>query len=206
MLLTPEEAKLFYKLYPLLLFFVNERLGIAPEAGSPYEFATHSAEKRHEVRDALLDDIDLIELFADANPFDFSDEELEVVLSWRHLVAGRFFLFRYLKKHAIFLPTEGPTVAYGVVALTDPLEDIVGPYLPLMVDAVLLPLRDRIVYDGLITSYNISFGGGIQRMLNDSYKEAKEQFGIVTSLPMESRPAAKSKPKKARPKKAGRLG
>src|SRR5208337_2849442 len=40
-----------------------------------------------------------------------------------------------------------------------------------------------------VTGYNITFGSGIRRRLNNSYKEAKERFGIVTSLPMqEGRP------------------
>src|SRR5436305_8311432 len=41
-----------------------------------------------------------------------------------------------------------------------------------------------IVYDGLMTSYRISFGPGIRRSLNESFKEAKARHGIVTSLPM----------------------
>ena len=31
----------------------------------------------------------------------------------------------------------------------------------------------------------MTFGSGVRRRLNDSYKEAKERFGIVTSLPMQ---------------------
>ena len=45
-----------------------------------------------------------------------------------------------------------------------------------------------IVYDGLMSSYNISFGPGIRRSLNESFKEAKARHGIVTSLPMSDEP------------------
>src|SRR5271166_1976170 len=54
-----------------------------------------------------------------------------------------------------------------------------------MVKTTLLPFQGRIVYDGLVTGYNMTFGSGVRRRLNDSYKEAKERFGIVTSLPMQ---------------------
>ena len=64
-----------------------------------------------------------------------------------------------------------------------------------MVDAVLLPFKDRIIYDGLMNGYNISFGAGIRRSLNESFKEAKARQGIVTSLPMSSKALAPKMPK-----------
>ena len=146
----------------------------------------------------------MIEFFADEHPAHLSEDELEIVLSWRHLVSGRFYVFRQLKKYMVFLDTGDPPVAYGVVALTEPFEDLVGPYLPRMVEAMLLPFKGRIVYDGLLSGYNISFGGGIKRMLNDSYRRAKERQGIVTTLPAESARTpvpTTSKPRKRAPKK-----
>jgi hypothetical protein len=200
MLLSPEDAELFFKLHRSLMCFVNERLQIIPDIGSPDEFSSLSPETRLEVRSALLDETDLIELFVDANPFDLPDEELDVVLSWRHQVAGKFFIFRHLKKYSVFISTDDPAIAYGVLALTEPFEDLVGPYLPVMTETVLMPLGDKIVYDGLLSSYNISFGGGIKRSLNEDYKQAKEGLGIVTSLPIEARPVRTRKPKKTRQK------
>jgi hypothetical protein len=58
-------------------------------------------------------------MFVDLNPFEFSREELSIVLSWKHQVAGKFFVFRNLKKYTVFLAEKAP-VAYGVVALTEP--------------------------------------------------------------------------------------
>jgi hypothetical protein len=59
-----------------------------------------------------------------------------------------------------------------------------------------------------MTSYRISFGGGIKRMLNESFKTAKVQHGIVTSLPISAErialaaitPKAKPRPKVKPPK------
>jgi len=36
----------------------------------------------------------------------------------------------------------------------------------------LLPFKGHIVYDGLVSSYKISFGPGIRRSLNENFKEA----------------------------------
>ena len=40
-----------------------------------------------------------------------------------------------------------------MVALTEPFEDLIGPYLPKMTKTVLLPFKDRIVYDGLLRAF-----------------------------------------------------
>jgi hypothetical protein len=54
-----------------------------------------------------------------------------------------------------------------------------------MVDTVLLPFRGRIVYDGHLAGpgMRLHFGGGIRRMLEDAYRQAKARSGIITSLP-----------------------
>jgi hypothetical protein len=188
MLLSPQEAELFFKLHRALMCYVNRRLQVVPDIETPNQFSALPPETRLQVRSAFLEETDLIESFVDANPFDFSEDELDVVASWQHQVAGKFFIFRYLKRCAVFLATEEPATAYGVLALTDPLEDLAGPYLPVWVETFLLPFNDKIVYDGLLSRYNISFGPGIRRSLNEQYKEAKERLGIVTSLPV--RPSA----------------
>jgi len=193
MFLTPDEAELFFKLHRSLMFYVNERLGVVPNIGSADEFSALPPEIRLEVRNAFHDETDLIESFVDANPCDLSDEELDIVLSWHHQVAGKFFIFRQLKRYTVFLSTEDTPIAYGVLALTEPFEDLIGLHLPVMTDTVLMPFQGKIVYDGLLSSYNISFGGGIRRSLNENYRTAKEQFGIVTSLPAQARPMTEKK-------------
>lgn len=196
MLLTPQDAHLFFKLHRTLMFFVNQRLQVIPdEITTPEEFAALSPEVRLEVRDAFLANVDLIESFVAENPAHFSEDELAIVRSWRNLVAGKFYVFRDLKKYTVLLTTTEPIIAYGVVALTQPFEDLIGPYLPVMTQTVLLPFKDKIVYDGLMTSYRISFGAGIRRSLNESFKEAKTRHGIVTSLPMSEKPSPARPPK-----------
>ncbi len=205
MLLSRDDTELFFRLHRSLMHFVNRRLGAVPNIGSPEEFAALPPEARLDVRKAFLDDVDLIESFIDENPAHLSEDEHDIVLSWRHQVSGTFYVFRQLKNYMVFLDAGDPPVAYGVVALTEPFEDLIGPYLPRMIETVLLPFKDRIIYDGLLSGHNISFGGGIKRMLNDSYRQAKERQGIVTSLPIEALPITAAKSTKLRtPKKSSK--
>ena len=197
MLLSPHELELFFRLHRTLMFFVNQRLKVIPDKlATPEEFAALSPQVRLKVRDALNANLDLIQSFVDENPAHLSEDELDIVRSWRHLVAGKFYIFRELKKYTVFLSTEtshrlrrpGPV---------QPFEDD-WPILPILVQAVLLPFKGMIVYDGLMTSYSISFGPGIRRNLNEDFKEAKARHGIVTSLPMSAKPLPPKVPKPGR--------
>ncbi len=196
MLLEPQDVELFFRLHRTLMFFVNQRLKvIADKVATPEEFASLSPQIRLKVRDALNANLDLIQSFIEENPAHLSDDELDIVRSCRHLVAGKFYVFRELKKYTVFLTTTDPAIAYGVLALSQPFEDLIGPYLPVLTQTVLLPFKGKIVYDGLMSSYNISFGPGIRRGLNESFKEAKARHGIVTSLPMSATPLPPKVPK-----------
>jgi hypothetical protein len=203
MLLEPQDVALFFKLHRALMFFVNQRFKVVPgDISSPDEFSSLSPEVRLKVRDAFLKHTVLLQAFVDENPAQLADDELGIVRSWRHLLHGKFYVFRELKKYSVFLTADKkPPVAYGVVALSQPFEELIGPRLPVLTETVLLPFKGMIVYDGLMTGYNISFGGGIKRMLNEEFKGAKARHGIVTSLPMSNESLLPKAPKlRAAPK------
>src|SRR6266542_2666049 len=164
MLLTPQDTGLFFKLHRALMFFVNQRLQVLPDdVASPDAFSSLSPEVRLKVRDAFLGHTDLIQSFADENPARLTTDELDIVRSWQHLVHGKFYVFRQLKKYMVFLSTDKQPIAYGVLALSQPFEELVGPYLPVLTETVLLPFKDMIVSAGLLNTHRISFGRGIRR-------------------------------------------
>ena len=51
-----------------------------------------------------------------------------------------------------------------------------------MVDAVLLPFGNKIIFDSLLNSYPVRFGSGIRKGLNNQLRHAQELRGVVTSL------------------------
>ena len=97
----------------------------------------------------------------------------------------------HLKPYTIFLDADAPPKAYGVLALHADFADLF-PHVCLLIDTVLLPFKNQITYDGQCRYYNIMFGGGITRRLNDSYQLAKAQSGIITTLPFVASEAAPS--------------
>jgi len=65
-----------------------------------------------------------------------------------------------------------------------------------MVEAILLPFKGRVIYDGLLSGYNIHFGGGIRSNLNDTYMLAKQRNRIITTLEPDLENPVSAKPKK----------
>ena len=211
MILEPKELELFYRLQRTLFLFVNNRLEVTPDKfATEDEIGRVSLENRIKFRNSTNANLDLIRSFVEENPYQIADEELEIVDSWRHQVTGRFYVLRVLKNYTVFVTATDPCIAYGVVALSQPFQDLMGPDLPVMVETVLLPFRDKIVYDGIISPYRISLGPGLRSSLNEAYKYAKEQHGIVKSLPMSDQPIAvkakKSKPVPKPPSKEEKEG
>jgi hypothetical protein len=196
MILDPDDAERFFKLHKALMLFVNQRLKVVkPPAKSAKTIVALPPDDRIKVRDALVEHLDLIDAFVQENPFKLDLDELGIVRSWKDLVAGDFFVLRFLKKYTVFLTAKEPTVAYGVVGLSEPFEDVIEQELPFLCKTVLLPFQGRIVYDGLLTGHNLIIGSNMTRELNDSYNDAKKRYGIVTSLPWRAE-SPKAQPKR----------
>ena len=127
--LHPDDGRLFYKLFSALLGYVNRKLGIVPEQFTvESEYTSLPPQTRGKVRDALYEHRELIDQFIAENPAGLSPEELEIVASWKHALVGKFYIFRYLKTHTIFINISNkPYKAYGVLGLADPIEEVVSP-------------------------------------------------------------------------------
>lgn len=180
MKLSDQDAELFFNLMLSLQNFVNLKLGIIPEIKDFDEYQKIPSSEKLAVRDALYGKIELVDSYLAENPQGFSDEELEIVKSWKKFERGNFFIERLLKKHAIFI--EGEKV-YAVLALYESFEDVL-PYvsLPYYAEAVLLPFKGRLIYDGQLKGYSVMFGSGIKFDLKEAYMAAKQNNKIIDSF------------------------
>ncbi|MEM6263828.1 MAG: hypothetical protein AAGI38_15045, partial [Bacteroidota bacterium] len=143
-------------------------------------FQQLSTEEKVSLRDKLYEAPSIMDSFVAENPFELSEEELSICRGFKDFVEGDFFVVKYLKKHTILL--QGG-VAYGVVSLFDPLQDMLRNVNPAYIKTVLLPYKGKIVYDGFLYRSPVYFGGGIRTSVNREYNEAKANYGIVTQLP-----------------------
>ena len=191
MRLPASEVARFYTLYPAVLLYANQQLGLARQVTTPPQLLAMPEEEQYALRAAFYGHREIIEAFVHANPERFSDEDLALVASWKHCVQGQFYVFRHLKPYTVFLEASDTPKVYGVLALHDDFPDLF-PHVPLLIDTVLLPFKNQITYDGQCRYYNILFGGGITRRLNESYQLAKAHSGIITTVPFVASEAAPS--------------
>ncbi|MGQ9625243.1 MAG: hypothetical protein ACUVXA_19255 [Candidatus Jordarchaeum sp.] len=114
-----EDVELFYKLYHPLLIYINKKYNVASGVDSPDDFK--DLEEIYAFREKLYEHPELIDSFIRENPHKFSPDELEIIRGWKNFVKGKLIVFRYLEKYTIFLNTDEPPKAYGVLALNSPL-------------------------------------------------------------------------------------
>jgi len=193
MKLSEQDAKLFFQLMWALQFYVNQKLNIH-DVKSIDDYADSATDQKVKVREALYQNIELMDSFVRENPQNFSTENLAIISEWKKFIRGSFFIERLLKRYAVFIQEDK---VYGVLGLFQSFDELTyNGNLPLYVDTVLLPFKGKIVYDGLLGFRNIYFGGGIQRSLKETYMRAKQNNRIIDSLEKtQVKDQNKSKPK-----------
>jgi hypothetical protein len=195
MILQPQETERFYRIWWALLSFVNARRHLVPDLPARPAPGSVKPVDAMEIRNALWADDALLDQFIAENPAALPPADLALVASWKHRVAGTFFVVKHLKKYSVFLDDRQPPRAYGVLGLVSPIEETIGPYLPILVEAVLLPFEDKIIYDSLMSPYRVSFGSGIRANAKTSLRDAQEREGIITSLLPRAEPLTADKAK-----------
>ena len=203
MKLPPEDVNLFYKLMWPLQFYVNQQRRILPRMSSIEEYIASPQQDKMQVRDALYENIGLLDAFVAENPAHLAADELAIVQSWKRFVAGSFYIVRFLKKASILVDSSSPPQVYAVLGLTDSLQDIFYHRKPpIWVETVLLPFKGKIVYDGMLNVYNIYFGSGIRGNMKEIYMAAKQNRRIIETLEPErqkKKPAPRKPPRDWQP-------
>ncbi len=195
MTLPPTDGKLFFELMWKLQYYVNQQRGLHKDISSLEEYASLPAEKKLKARDELWKDTKLIEAYVRENPDAIPAAELQIILKWKDFIKGSFFILRHLKKGSIFIGNDNQV--YAVQGIQDPLDELIPSYaLPQMVEAVLLPFKGQIIYDGLLSGYRVHFGGGIRSDINHTYTVAKQKNRVISTLEPDQLPSVEIKPKK----------
>lgn len=180
MKLTHDDVILFYDIFFKLIDYTNDRYQVVPglEKASGAQDVNPAAIMP--VRDRLWENDDIINRIVAENPFSFAERELSLVASWRRRIVGDFLIYKHLKKYTVFM---GNGSLYGVIGLASPIEELFPSFvLPRYSKMVLLPFEGKIIYDSLLYTYNITYGSGIRKRLNEEYRALKNIAGIITSL------------------------
>ena len=185
--LTTQDADLFFELTWSLQFFVNQQIKKFPDIQTVKEYKnTLASEDKGIIKDTLYTSPHFFDDYIAKNPDNFNQEKLEVIRAWKQFVQGKFQIERFLKKHAIFIHENNSV--YAVVGLYDGFDEMIHKsHLPTLVEATLLPFKGKLVYDGLLRSYNIHFGRNTKAELKEDYMRAKQNGRIIDSFDKKSK-------------------
>jgi|GEM_PF-1015216 len=208
MQLTTLEAGLFFKLWLELLWGINEKKEIVPRFKKPVYGKFIDQGPLIEIRHKLWEHPEWIgEFLSENDNGEFTEEERGILASWQNsFIEGTFFIVKHLKKYSVFMDENGDRL-YGVIGISNPVSETVPMKAPFMVNAVLLPFKDRIIYDSFLLPYNITFGRGMAESVKEQYAEAQTR-GIIESMDGNSQlqitPPTEKKPRAAAKKELGK--
>jgi hypothetical protein len=140
---------------------VNNKYKIVQNLSHHKDIFDQDPEEVERLKERLYSDPGQIDSYVQENPAGFSDEELKIISSWRHFIKGRFYLIRFMKSYAVFLDESHPPRAYGVKGLAMQWDLVTN--LPRILEATLIPFKDKIIFDGAFSCYNLFFGPEMKR-------------------------------------------
>lgn len=181
MKLSTEDVKLFYKINWALLFYVNQKYPVIKNLKEPM-FKDMPPLNIISLYKNLISHIELIDSFVSENTFNFTQEELDIIKSWKNYIQSKFLIMAYLRDYTVFMTVSSEQKVYGVLGLYDNIRDVIPPFIPQYVDTILLPFRGKIIYCGYIYSYNVRIDDNLRRSFQDESQKARKKFGVITSL------------------------
>lgn len=185
--LAYSERREFYETWYKLLDYVNRKLKVVDYKFSLKYSDWHDETLLHKIREVLWDKPELISEFVSdkANSYKLSEAEITLMQSWqKHHVRGRFVLMKYIPEYAIFMFAEESkdSKLYAVKGMTTSIAEAMSRKLPVMLETVLLPFGDKIIYDSFMASHPVDFGDGAIGMFESEYAESENKYGIITKF------------------------
>jgi len=181
--LTFNERKIFYETWYKLLEYINKKNKILNYQIKPVYSSDYNESQLHVIRNILWDNPKIINEFI-KNENILSAEETSLLKSWqKYHIKGKFILIKYEAEYAVFMGIDEKNPAlYAVKGMTTSISEAMQHQLPVMIETVLLPFKDKIIYDSYIGTHSISFGSGMINILNEGYESIKKNSGITTML------------------------
>ena len=186
MKLSKREVTEFYSIWIRMSNFINKKYQLDPTYQMPENFNDLDGKANLIIRNALWENPHWLgEIINDEIEHDFMETELQQITQWRdHHIISIFIVTEHRTNHTVFMDTKDDGKLYGVYGLLDPLKKIMPPrMLPFMGEAVLLPFKDKIIYDGIFRDNrdNIENTPPLKEV-NRAYQEAKQKWGTTLTL------------------------
>ena len=180
MTLDPQDYRLYLDTHLPLLYFAGMKEKLSPAKTTFKQFLNLHYPVKFKCREALYKNKKLLDEYLQEQADQLTEEQVEILNGFKQKIRSDFILFKYLKKYAIFVDTN-TNLFYAVQALGDPFDNFFTD-LPVIINAAILPFKGKIIYDGFLQGGNVHIGRNMTADVNKSYKKAKQQKEIITTL------------------------
>lgn len=171
--LSHKDCDLFYKLYLGLIEFANNKLKVSSHK-KYYQAEAIPPLAIHEIREVLYNNhLDIIDMFIKKNPYHFTQEELKIVKGFKNGIYDTFIVVEHRKDGTIVAGRGNET--YLIKGLHTKMNEVC--HAPSIAKMLILPFKNEIIYDSIISTMSISIG---PNMRNDLLKDLSKQHPITT--------------------------
>ncbi len=179
MILSAEDGKLFYELWMPLLQYANKRTKMFPDIKFKKDTAIDVRFGR-DMAEWIWNHTEVIDDYLKEHP-GMKEDHKNILSGWKRCIRGHWFVERHLKSGSVFLG-KTPYV-FLVQGIVSSFEEMIGMYgTPVMIEAALIPFRDKIITDGIVSAIPIRIGSNMKASMKDEYMAAKKNGNIITSL------------------------
>jgi len=181
--LSEQDSRLFFKLFLPLLKYVSQKL--EPEYKyRQYEIksALSNAEYLETARLLWKNDNLIDEYLAQLKTKDVTEDERAIIEGWKRHVTGHYIIERHFDSGSVLINLKTHNV-YLVKGLTESWQELLrGHPLPAAVEATLLPFKDVIISDGLISISRVVFGNDFKEDCNRVYRDARRNKAMLKNI------------------------
>ena len=163
--LSKKDAELFYKIYFGLLEFtnkkykINEHLKIYNNNGIDPSEIVGIIDKYWENKEAVTLE------FCLANPYKFSKEELSITAEFKKGIRDMFIVSKFELEYTAFMSDDK---IYMVKGVKGNLDNVI-PRLPYVVVTSIIPFKENLVYDGILSGLDIKMFDGLSKLIEKEY-------------------------------------
>jgi hypothetical protein len=152
MSLLDSELKDFLSIYLDLLWRINKQYDFVQSLPKPTdEFISKKGIIPYfPVMDAMWNNPTSIDHDLLTHTDAITDEEHSIITAWRkNFIKDKFYVIEHLPQYTVMIPLKSDSLTfYGVHGIAAHLQDTIHTPLPYVLETVLLPFQDKIIYDG----------------------------------------------------------
>lgn len=176
--ISKKDAKLFYKIYFDLLDFTNKKYKIKPKLIINPIIGVNPNDIIDIVEKFWNNKETIVLEFCLGNSKKYTKEELKIAERFKDGIRDMFVIIKYEKEYTALMSMNTKKV-YMIKGLNDNIDNTISnSNLPYLVQTTIIPFKNILTYDGLLSSPQIKIGNNIHKSIEREYDKAIKNYHL----------------------------